>query len=225
MSRIKLPVIMLNVKAYSESMGDRGLALAKLCEEVAEETGVSVAICPQQVDLAWIAKQVKIPCLSQHAGAEAPGSHTGWVLLDAVKSAGAVGTLVNHSEHRLRIADVEAIVSKAKELGLETVVCTNNTPVSKAAAAFGPDFIAIEPPELIGSGIPVSKADPGIVSSSVEAVKSIDEKVAVLCGAGISTGSDVRASIELGVDGVLLASGVVKAKDPKAAFLDLASGV
>ncbi len=225
MSKLKLPVIMLNVKAYSESAGEQGLALARACEEVAEETGVSIAICPQQVDLAWVVKQVKIPCLAQHASAAEPGSHTGWVLLDAVKSAGAMGTLVNHSEHRLRMADIEAIVARAKDLELETVVCTNNTPVSKATAAFGPDFIAIEPPELIGSGIPVSKADPDIVSSSVDAVKEIDERVSVLCGAGISTGSDIKASIELGVDGVLLASGVVKAKDPKAALLDLTSGI
>ncbi len=47
----------------------------------------------------------------------------------------------------------------------------------------------------------------------------------MLCGAGVTNGEDVKAAIELGADGVLLASGVVKAKDPRAALLDLVSGV
>jgi triosephosphate isomerase len=43
----------------------------------------------------------------------------------------------------------------------------------------------------------------------------------VLCGAGISKGEDLRAALDLGSKGVLLASGIVKAKDPKAALEDL----
>ena len=223
--KLKTPVIMLNVKAYVESMGQNDLSLARSCQEAAEETGVSIVYCPQQVDLAWIAKEMEIPCFAQHSDALNPGSGTGWTALEAVKEAGAVGTLVNHSEHRMQIADIDAVVQKAKELELGTVVCTNNTAVSKAAAELAPTSIAIEPPELIGSGIPVSKADPGIVSDSVAAVENINKDVIVLCGAGISTGEDVKAAIELGAKGVLLASGVVKAADPKAVLMDLASGI
>ncbi|MFQ5976140.1 MAG: triose-phosphate isomerase, partial [Candidatus Hydrothermarchaeales archaeon] len=200
---IKTPVIMLNVKTYAESMGEKGLELARACQEVTEETGVSTAICPQQVDLSWIARQVDIPVLAQHVDAFSPGSCTGWTVLDAVKASGAVGTLVNHSEHRLTIADIEAVVAKAKELDLVTVVCTNNTSVSSAAAALEPTMIAIEPPELIGSGIPVSKANPEIVKDSVKAVKEVLKDVTILCGAGISKGEDVKAAIELGTEGVL----------------------
>ncbi len=223
--KIKTPVIMLNVKSYVESMGQNDLGLAKNCQEVAEETGANIVYCPQQVDLAWITKEIDIPCFAQHSDALDPGSGTGWTVLKAVKEAGAVGTLVNHSEHRMEIADIDAIVQKAKELDLATVVCTNNTSVSKAAAELGPTSIAIEPPELIGSGVPVSKADPKIVSDSVAAVENINKDVVVLCGAGISTGEDVKAAIELGAKGVLLASGVVKAENPKAVLQDLASGI
>lgn len=223
--KLKTPVIMLNVKVYTESMGQNDLGLAKSCQEVAEETGASIVYCPQQVDLAWIAKEIEIPCFAQHSDAFNPGSGTGWTVLEAVKEAGAAGTLVNHSEHRMQIADIDGVVQKAKELDLATVVCTNNTAVSKAAAELAPTSIAIEPPELIGSGVPVSKADPGIVSDSVAAVENINKDVIVLCGAGISTGEDVKAAIELGAKGVLLASGVVKAKDQKSVLLDLASGI
>jgi triosephosphate isomerase len=222
---LKTPLIVLNFKSYEESMGKKGLDLALSCQEVAQKTGVQIAVCPQMVDLAWIAKQVKIPVIAQHVDSFSPGSRTGWTVPESIKTSGAIGTLFNHSEHRLLLADIEEGVRRAKKMGLSTIVCTNNTSVSGAAAALGPEMIAIEPPELIGSGIPVSKAQPGIVQESVEAVKKINSRVKVLCGAGISTGDDVTAAIKLGTEGVLLASGVVKASYPKKALLDLAKGI
>ncbi len=219
------PVIVLNVKAYKESMGPDGLALAKACSEVAEENGVNIAICPQQTELAWIAKQVKVPCLAQHVDSYAPGSRTGWTVIESIVEAGAIGSLINHSEHRVLMADIEGIVARTRELDLVSIVCTNNTAVSRGAASLEPTMVAIEPPDLIGSGISVSKANPDIVTSSVEVVKSVAKDVKVLCGAGISTGDDVKAAIDLGTEGVLLASGVVKASDPKKALLDLVAGL
>jgi triosephosphate isomerase len=177
------------------------------------------------VELAKIASSVKIPCFAQHVEAVEPGSHTGFVTLDSIKAAGATGTLVNHSEHRLKIADVEFIIGKAASLDLLTIVCTNNIAVSKAVAELKPYAVAVEPPELIGSGRSVSKVDPGIVEETVKEVKRVYADCVVLCGAGVTSGDDVKAAIELGADGVLLASGVVKAKDPRAALLDLVSGV
>lgn len=223
--KIETPVIVLNEKAYAESMGEKGFELAEICEEVADEKGISIAICPQQVELALIASMVNIPCFAQHVDAIEPGSHTGSVTLETIKEAGATGSLVNHSERRLKIAEIDFIVKKAASLNLLTIVCTNNIAVSKAVAELKPYAIAVEPPELIGTGKAVSKVDPGIVEDTVKEVRRVDEGSVVLCGAGVTNGEDVRAAIELGADGVLLASGVVKAKDPRAALLDLVSGV
>ncbi len=224
-TKIGTPVIVLNVKSYAESMGRRGFELAKVCEDVATKQGVNIAICPQQVELAKIASAVNIPCFAQHVDALEPGSHTGFVTLESVREAGATGTLVNHSEHRLRIADIDFIVRRASALNLLTIVCTNNIAVSRAVAELKPYSIAVEPPELIGSGRAVSKVDPEIVSKTVEEVKAVYSDCVVLCGAGITNGEDVRAAINLGADGVLLASGVVKAKDQRAALLDLVTGL
>ncbi len=223
--KIETPVIVLNEKAYAESMGEKGFELAEMCEEVAVEKGVNIAICPQQVELALIASMVNIPCFAQHVDAVEPGSHTGFITLESVKEAGAKGSLVNHSEHRLKIAEIDFIIRKAVSLNLLTIVCTNNIAVSKAVAELKPYAIAVEPPELIGTGRAVSKVDPGIVENTVKEVKQVDEGSIVLCGAGVTNGEDVRAAIELGADGVLLASGVVKAEDPRAALLDLVSGL
>jgi triosephosphate isomerase len=131
--------------------------------------------------------------------------------------------LINHSERRLTIADIEACVEAAKFNHLESVVCTNNAGVSAASAAFAPTYVAVEPPELIGSGISVAKANPDIIRNSVEAVKRVNPDVMVLCGAGIQSGECVKTAIDLGASGVLVASSVVKAKDPEAVLRDLVS--
>jgi triosephosphate isomerase len=59
----------------------------------------------------------------------------------------------------------------------------------------------------------------------VEAVTRVNPAVKVLCGAGISKGEDLLAALELGSVGVLLASGIVKAKDPRVALEDLVSKI
>ena len=222
---LKTPVIVLNVKTYTEATGDNALAIAILMDKISKETGASMAIAVQATDILLCAKKINIPVFAEHIDPIKPGSHTGWTLPEAVKAAGAVGTLINHSEHRLLLADIDVCISRAKELNLDHIVCSNNVATSKTIAAFSPNFVAVEPPELIGGDISVTTADPGIVSKTVEAVKNIDKNVKILCGAGVKDGKDVAKAIELGADGVLLASGVVKAKDKKSVIYDLASGL
>jgi len=62
-----------------------------------------------------------------------------------------------------------------------------------------------------------------VVEGTVEVIHQINPDVKVLCGAGISTGEDMQAALDLGSEGVLLASGIVLADDPKKALLDLVS--
>ena len=222
---MRTPAIVLNFKIYNEVCGQKGLALARLCEEAAQETGAAIAVAPQTVDLAYIATEISIPVFAQHIDAVDAGAHTGFTSMDAVVGAGAAGTLINHSEHRLKIADIDHLVQRCRSRGLTAIVCTNNLKVSSACAALEPDFIAIEPPELIGGDISVTTADPEIVSRTVDEIKKIAPDVRVLTGAGIKTKDDVAKALELGTDGVLLASGVVKAADPKKVLLDLAAGL
>ena len=222
---LKTPAIVLNVKTYTESTGANALELAKLMERIANETNVSMAIAVQACDISRCATAVDIPVYAQHIDPIKPGSSTGWTLPEAVKSAGAVGTLINHSEHRLILADIDTCLSRAKDLSLDTLVCTNNVATSKAVSTFSPMMIAVEPPELIGGDISVTTADPGIVSNTVQAVRGLNKTVKILCGAGVKNGRDVAKAIELGADGVLLASGVVKAKNKEEVLRDLAAGV
>ncbi|MDH5634455.1 MAG: triose-phosphate isomerase [Candidatus Bathyarchaeota archaeon] len=222
MATLSTPLILVNFKTYIEGAGRKALELAESAEKANRETGVCIGLAPQFTDIARLAQTVSLPIFAQHIDPMGPGSFTGHILPEAVKDAGAVGTLINHSERRLKLADIEAAVTRAKGLGLVSVVCTNNASVSASAAALKPDFIAIEPPELIGTGIPVSKAKPEIVTDTVTLVRKVNPDVTILCGAGITRGDDVASALKLGTRGVLVASGIVKAKEPYKALLDFA---
>jgi triosephosphate isomerase len=221
---MEVPVIVVNFKTYTHVDGDKALELAKICEEVARETGKNIVVCPPMVELSRMAKEVFIPVFAQNVDIWDSSVKTGGTTLAEIKAAGAQGLLINHSECRRKLADIEFLIKGAKELGLTTIVCSNNVETSKASAVMGPDFVAMEPPELIGGDISVTTADPGIVKDTVEAVSELAPDVKVLTGAGVKTQEDVRMAIELGTYGVLLASGVVKSQDPKAVLLSLAEG-
>jgi triosephosphate isomerase len=208
--------VLVNLKAYPCDP----IEVATAAADVADDSGVRVAVAPQAAHIDAVA-DTGVETWAQHVSPNEQGSHTGSTLAEAVADAGAVGTLLNHSENRLKLADIDASLDAADRTDLETIVCANNPAQIGAAAALGPDAVAVEPPELIGTGTPVSKADPDIVTGAVDAAARVDGDVDVLCGAGISTGEDLVSASDLGATGVLLASGVAKADDPRAALEDL----
>jgi len=225
MNDLKVPIIIVNYKTYSEATGKKAVKLSKIAEAVSLESGVNVCVAPQLADIASVCDAVSIPVFSQHIDPIVPGSSTGHVLLESVKEAGAIGTLINHAERQLKLRDIEAIVARTRESGMVSVVCTSNAAVSEAAAALKPDIISLEPPELIGTGIPVSKSKPDVVTEMVALVKHVNPDVMTLCGAGITKGEDVAAALKLGTKGVLVASGIVKAKDPRKVLMEFSEAI
>jgi triosephosphate isomerase len=221
LSELRLPAILVNFKAYREVEGQNAVIIAQACQEVSESSGVNIVACPPMVELGRVAAAVRIPVMAQHVDPRQPGSQTGWVTPEMVRAAGAIGTLLNHSEHRLLQPEVALAVLACKKAGLITCVCADTPANSGVLATFGPDMVAVEPPELIGGDISVTEARPEVVSEAVSAVRSVDAGIPVLCGAGVKTGKDVKKAMDLGAKGVLLASGVVKAKDPRHALEDL----
>jgi triosephosphate isomerase len=208
--------ILVNLKAYDCDP----LEVAAIARDVADESGTRIAVAPQAADLAAVA-ETEVETWAQHVSPVGHGSHTGSTLAESVGRAGASGTLLNHSENRLKLADIDGALAAAERATLDTTVCANNPDQIAAAAALGPDAVAVEPPELIGGDVSVASADPGIVEDAVDAAAGVAPDVNVFCGAGVSTGEDVAAAADLGADGVLLASGVAKAADPRAVLEDL----
>lgn len=208
--------VVVNLKSYACDP----VEIAAAAADVADDVDARIAVAPQTAHIERVAS-TGVETWAQHVDPIEHGSHTGQSLAESVADAGAVGTLLNHSERRLKLADIDGGIHAAERAGLETVVCANNPAQVGAVTALSPEMVAVEPPELIGTGTPVSHADPEVVSEAVRTANSVDESVPVLCGAGISTGDDVDAAVELGSAGVLLASGVAKVDDPRAVLTDL----
>ncbi len=213
-AKLQTPMIIVNFKTYLEATGQRAVELAKQAERASKETGVYIAVAPQFTDIKAVADAVEIPVYAQHIDPIKPGSSTGHVLVEAVKQAGAVGTLINHSERQIKLADIDAVIRLANQHELISCLCTNNPTTSASAAYLCPDIISIEPPELIGTGVAVSKAQPEAVTNTIKLVRKVNDEAVILCGAGISCGEDVAVALKLGTHGVLVASGIVKAKNP-----------
>ena len=218
------PLFLLNLKVYPGVLGPGAERIARTLEDAGRVTGVAVAIAPAAPDLGRVAGAVAIPVLAQHVDPVEPGAHTGFVPPEAIAQAGGWGSLVNHSEHPLTSPHITQVVRRLSDLGLSAVVCARNVAMSGRLAKSGPAFVAIEPPELIGGKRSVSTARPELVSRSVEAVHAVAPKLPVLCGAGVHDRRDVARALELGSEGVLVASAVTRAVDPKAAILELLAG-
>jgi triosephosphate isomerase (TIM) len=215
------PIIVTNFKTYQQSTGANAVELAKIHERVANELGINIAISGQALDLAMLAAGVSIPVLAQHIDGVGYGANTGHIPAEIAHGMGVDGSLLNHSERRISDTQIMRALEDMKEMGMLSVVCAETVTEGKKFADMGADFIAVEPPELIGGDISVSTANPELIE---EAVKVIGEGK-VLVGAGVKNGEDVRIALELGAVGILVASGVIKVDDPAEALRDLASGM
>ncbi len=207
-----MPLLIVNFKSYNV----HAVELARMCAAVSSSLDIIVA--PSLVDLAAVRAAVDIPVFSQHVDVVS-GAHTGHVTVSSIKAAGASGTLINHSERPVSLEHIQKAVHLCSKNGLKSVVCAPSIDaIRNIVEVCTPDYIAYEPPELIGGNISVTSAKPDIVRKAVEMVKG---NTKMLCGAGIKTGRDVKMALDLGCAGVLVSSAVVNAENPKMALAAL----
>lgn len=198
--------------------------MARSLAAVGREYGVSVGLVPSLPDLGRIAASDRLPILAPHCDPQPPGASTGFAIPEALRAAGALGSLVNHSEHRLSPNLLTSTVQRVRGVGLVAVLCTRDAAESTRWARLSPPYLAVEPPDLIGGSRSVSSARPDLIRATVESVRRVSPGVRVLCGAGIHTRRDVATALELGSQGILVASAVATAPDPRAAMVELARG-
>ena len=216
-------LIVVNFKTYASAQGDAAVALARAMAEVDATTDATMVAVVSAFDLSAVkAAAPNLEVWTQHLDPIGWGSNTGWLHPETAMGNGASGSIINHAEHKVDLGHVETLLAQLPD-DFPVCACAADIDEAKALAALSPTFIAVEPPELIGGDISVTTADPGIVSGTAEAVKAANPNVRVLCGAGVKNGADVAMAIELGTEGVLLASGVTKANDPAAVLRDLVS--
>ncbi len=217
-------MIFVNYKTYEESSGDKALELTKIIESVAHDSQIKIIPVVQNLNLKEIVGETNLEVWIQNVDPVDFGAHTGAVVPKEVFEAGAKGTFLNHSENK--IEDFKALqdtVKLCKEVGLKTLVFAGNISELKRNLDTNPDFISYEPPELVGSTeTSVSKAKPEIISEAANIAR--DAGVPLIIGAGVKTAEDIRIGLKLGAAGFAIASGIIKAEDPKRELMELVEG-
>lgn len=209
---MKEQLFIINCKNYEEIGGSNIIRLIKTVEKIVKKYPVSIAVAPPHHLLARVTES-SIPIFAQHLDTVHAGSTTGFMVPEIVKKSKITGSLINHSEHRIPPKDIIELILRLKKLKMTSVVCVKDVKEAKTYAKLNPNYVAIEPPELIGSGKAVSNERPELITRAVEVVKHAKNNTKLLCGAGLVSGADVRKAIELGSNGILVASGIVKAKN------------
>lgn len=214
--------LVINFKNYSDASGAKTIELAQAAQKVARESKVEIVLAPPQTSIALIAKSTDLAVICQHVDDASEGSTTGFIVPEIAKMYGASGSLINHSEHRVDMQVIKSLIKRLRTLSMTSIVCAHTPDEVAEISAFSPDFIAIEPPELIGSGRAVSKENPAIITNSIKAAGG---RSRVICGAGITDQSDVAKAMALGSQGILVASGIVKAQSWPDKISELAQGM
>jgi len=205
-------MFIINCKNYEEISGAKVVKLAKIIERISKKYKIKIALAPPHHLLTKIT-DFSIPVLAQHVDNTRIGSTTGFLIPELLKTSKVAGSLINHSEHRIPSNDIKQLVARLRKLKMMTIVCVKNIAEAQKFAKLNPTYIAIEPPDLIGSGKAVSKEKPELITKAVVAVKNANNSTRLLCGAGIVSGDDVEKAIRLGAKGILVASGVIKSKN------------
>ncbi len=221
MPKIELPVLIVNFKIYPQSIGNNALKLAKIMEKVSNEFSASLIAVPSLPDLAIISENVDIPVFSQHTDPIELGANTGHISAFHLKEIGVSGSLLNHSERRIKIDHIKQAIEQLNHNTLYSVVCAADPLISKAVASLEPWAVAMEPPELIGGDVSVT-TKPEIVEETINRIKEASKKVIPLVGAGVKSPAHLEEALRMGSHGVLLASGITKSKDPETILTKMA---
>lgn len=217
-------MIFINFKVYEQGTGINALSLVKLLEEVATEFQIKIVPVVQATDIKEVTQLSKLEIWTQHIDPVEYGAHTGSVLAEAVFEDGAIGTFLNHSEHKFsNFNDLEIATRRATEEGLKTLIFAADLVELKKIVTLKPTFASYEPPELVGSTkTSVAESKPDVISKAYEITK--ENEIPLIVGAGIKSQEDIRTSLRLGASGVAVASDIVKAEDPKKELEELLQG-
>lgn len=208
-------ILAVNFKTYKESTGKNALKLAKVLAKLKSK---NMILAVQTSDIQQTAGKIKIPVYSQHVDFHEQGRNTGYSTIESLKQAGANGSLLNHSEHKISRIDIAETIFRCKKNKFRIILCTETLQETKEVLKYNPDMLALEIPELISTGKSISKMMPKQVEEFSSLVRAYNKKhktkIKALCGAGISNAEDVKLARKLGCDGVLVASAIVKSKNP-----------
>ena len=204
--------VIINLKHYRQSSSAHAERFIEGFVGMETVPGVKIIFALNPIDLRLASSFPEFEFYSQHVDPVEYGAHTGQFSPQSLLDLGVTGTILNHSERRIPEDILRKTVDISRRCGLRTVVCCENAAEASRFAPMKPDWIAYEPPELIGGNVSVTTSRPEIISDVVDTCSR--SGVAVIVGAGVKTPSDYRTSLKLGANGVLIASGIILAMEP-----------
>jgi len=214
-------MLIINFKTYAQSSGPNAVKIARSLAKAAQEfPKVESGFAPPSFDLAQIAKAASVPVWAQHTDPAGEGQFTGYLSPSNAKAAGATGTFLNHSEHPLEPEVIQKTLETVRKAGLKVLIFASSPEIVAELTSLKPNYIAYEPPELIGGSVSVTSAKPEVIK---EAVASSGE-IPLLIGAGVHGKVDIQTGVSLGAAGAVVSSAVITADDPPAVFIDLLAG-
>lgn len=213
-------MILINFKIYKETFGDKALKLAEICKKVSQKSGVKIIPVVSALDAVRIKEKLGVEVFLQAVDEFDEGAKSGFVSPFQAESLKIDGSLLNHSEHKIKPGTVKKIL-KHYPKNFKSVVCIGSLGQTESwAKNIKPDWIAYEPKEFIGN------KDKSVSSEKPEIIKKMVEKypkIPILVGAGIHSKKDVEVSLKLGAKGVLISSFIIKAKDQEKELTEIAS--
>lgn len=216
-------MIFVNYKTFEEGSGRKALGLTKILEEVAREAQVKIIPVVQAADIREVASMATLEIWTQKIDPYEAGAHTGSILAEAVLEDGAVGTFLNHSESKFATFEELAKASdRAKSVGLKTLIFAADIKELKDVASLTPNYLAYEPPKLVGSTTTSVASRPEIIKEASEVARLAG--IPLVAGAGVHSSEDVKKCLEAGAIGIAVATDIVRAVDPKKELMDLIEG-
>ena len=217
----KSPFLIVNPKSYL--YGKKSLELALAADQVAADTGLLIYFTCPYADIRMIKENTKnVVVCAQSLDPLTPGRGMGHVLPESLYEAGARAVFLNHAENSKTVAELNACIKRAKELGMTTVVCADSVAEARAVACMGADIVLAEPTDLIGTG---QVADDSYTTETVKALHEIDPNVLVMIASGVSTADDCYNVIRLGADGTGATSGILNAPSPAQRVREMAEAI
>src|SRR3546814_6268703 len=71
-------------------------------------------------------------------------STTGFIVPEIVKSYGALGSIINHSEHKIEHVQIKNLVKRLHDLEMVSIVCAADLDEVDSVSRFSPDFLRSE---------------------------------------------------------------------------------
>lgn len=200
-------MIIINFKNYK--IGPAVLDLVRKIDIYCNKAILAVPL----LEMKEIVKETTLPVFAQHVDYFEPGKSTGYILPEAIKQAGAKGSIINHSEHKLKFSEIKKTVERCRELELKTIICASTLKQTEQIKKLNPYAIAFEDPKLIGTGKSITMQKANVVQKFAKLLEGTS--IIPLCGAGITSGDDVAQALILGCKGVLVSSIVANSQDPE----------